>query len=63
MSTKDDKLWYNAHEEYDLWYNVPEIMNNYQEWDMHGDFEQIFLNYCSSYCDYCVFRIQGLEIH
>ena len=28
-----DKIWYNTHEECDLQYNVPETMNNYQEWD------------------------------
>ena len=28
-----DKIWYNTHKECDLWYNVPETMDNYQEWD------------------------------
>ena len=33
MSTKDDKIWYNAHEECDSWHDVPETMDNYKEWD------------------------------
>ena len=33
MSIKGDELWFNAHEESDPWYNVPEIMDNYKEWD------------------------------
>ena len=32
MSTEDDKTWYDANEEYDLWHNAAETMNNYQEW-------------------------------
>ena len=28
-----DKIWYDTHQEFDSWYDVPEIMNNYQEWD------------------------------
>ena len=28
-----DEIWYNTHEECNLWYDVPETMNNYQEWD------------------------------
>ena len=34
MSTKDEEIiWYNANEEYDSWHEVPETMDNYQEWD------------------------------
>ena len=33
MSTVYNKIWYNAHEEYDLWHDVLEIMDGYQEWD------------------------------
>ena len=33
MSTKDDELWFNAHEESDSWYDTPETMNKYKEWD------------------------------
>ena len=33
MLTKDDELWFVAHKAFDLWYNNPETMNNYQEWD------------------------------
>ena len=33
MSTEDDELWSNVHEESNLLYNVPETMDNYQEWD------------------------------
>ena len=33
MSTKDDKIWYNANEECDSWHDVPETMDNYKEWD------------------------------
>ena len=33
MSTEDDETWYNANEEYDSWQEVPETMDNYQEWD------------------------------
>ena len=34
MPTKDDEIWYNANKEYDSWYKVPEIMDNYQKWDI-----------------------------
>ena len=33
MSIKDDELWFNAHGESDSWCDVPETMDNYQEWD------------------------------
>ena len=33
MSINDDKPWFDAHEEFDLWYDTPETMDNYQEWD------------------------------
>ena len=32
MSIKDDKTWYDASKEYDLWHEVTETMDNYQEW-------------------------------
>ena len=32
MSIEDDKTWYDANEEYDLWHNAAETMVNYQEW-------------------------------
>ena len=28
-----NKIWYNAHEEYDVWHDVLETMDGYQEWD------------------------------
>ena len=28
-----DEIWYNAHEECGSWYDVPETMDGYQEWD------------------------------
>ena len=28
-----DKIWYSTHAECDSWYNVPETMYIYQEWD------------------------------
>ena len=28
-----DEIWYNTYAECDAWYNVPETMDNYQEWD------------------------------
>ena len=28
-----DEIWYNTHEICDLWYNIPETLNGYQEWD------------------------------
>ena len=28
-----DKIWYSTHEECDLWFNVLETMDDYQEWD------------------------------
>ena len=33
MSAKDDEIWYNTIGEYDSWYKVAEIMDNYQERD------------------------------
>ena len=33
MSGVYNKIWYDIHEEYDLWHNVQETMNGYQEWD------------------------------
>ena len=33
MSIKDDKLWFDTQEEYDMWYNTPETTDNYQEWN------------------------------
>ena len=33
MSTKDDKIWYNANKEYDSWHKVAKTMDNYQEWN------------------------------
>ena len=33
MSTKNDKPWFNAHKESDWWYNFPETMDSYQEWE------------------------------
>ena len=33
MSTKNNKIWYNANKEYDSWYKVVATMDNYQEWD------------------------------
>ena len=31
MSNEDDKPWFDAHEEFDLWYNTPETRDNYKE--------------------------------
>merc|ERR1712238_523568 len=28
-----DEIWYDTHEGCDSWYDVPETMNGYQEWD------------------------------
>ena len=33
MSSIYNELWYNAHEECDLWHNVLETKNGYQELD------------------------------
>ena len=33
MSTTSNKIWYDAHEEYDSWHDVLENMDGYQEWD------------------------------
>ena len=33
MSTVYNKIWYNTHEECDLWHNVLETMDGYQEQD------------------------------
>ena len=32
ISIENDKTWYDANEEYDLWNNTTETMDNYQEW-------------------------------
>ena len=32
MSIEDVKTWYDANEEYNLWHDAAEIMDNYQEW-------------------------------
>ena len=32
MSTKNDETWSDANEEYDLWHDAAETMENYQEW-------------------------------
>ena len=33
MSNDDDESWFDAHEEFDSWYNTSETMDNYKEWD------------------------------
>ena len=33
MSNDDDKPWFDVHKEFDLWYNTPETMDNYKEWE------------------------------
>ena len=32
MSTETNKILYTVNEEYDLWHDAVEIMDNYQEW-------------------------------
>ena len=32
MSIENDERWYDANEEYNLWHDAAEIMDNYQEW-------------------------------
>ena len=32
MLEENNKIWYNTNEEYDLWHNDAETMDNYQEW-------------------------------
>ena len=33
MSIEDDEPWFDAHDQFYSWYNTPEIMDNYKEWD------------------------------
>ena len=33
MSHDNDETWFDAYEEFDLWHNTPETMDNYKEWD------------------------------
>ena len=33
MSNNDDEPWLDAHEEFDLWYDTPETMDNYKKRD------------------------------
>ena len=33
MSHDDDEPWFDTHEHFDSWYNTPETMDNYDEWD------------------------------
>ena len=44
-----DEIWYNTYAECDAWYNVPETMDNYQEWDNPPNvLENTSLNYESA---------------
>ena len=33
VSSVYNEIWYNVHEDCDLWHDVLETMNGYQEWD------------------------------
>ena len=33
MSHEDDESWFDAHEDFDLWHNTSETMDNYDKWD------------------------------
>ena len=44
MSEENDETWYDTDEEYNLWHNAAETIDNYQEWadplTVLGDMDQ-----------------------
>ena len=41
MSNEDDNPWFDTHEEFDLWYNTSETMDDYKEWDEPPNFLEV----------------------